>query len=390
MSESCRRVLPDLLALPTSPFREHAVLAYVQSWASRRPQIKQSGDEFGNLRLDLRIGSGKSARPLFLSAHTDHPGFVAQRMLGSSELEARWHGGVQPEFFEAARVRFHDGKRWIRGRIKSYQVADVMGRRRVSTAVIQVSRPVPTGAVGMWDLPDPIIRGSRIHARGCDDIAGVAAVLAAFDELIALGKPVCIGALLTRAEEVGFAGAIAACHSGLLPKKARVLSVECSPVQPGVEMGAGPIVRVGDRMSVFSHDMVARCRRIADGLKRTNSGFAFQRKLLDGGACESTAFMEYGYETTGLSLPLGNYHNMNHRTGRLAAEYIDLVDFERLVWWFVALATSEADARSGRSAQRQAFDREHRTWGPMLKESHVLLWGRYPRQPLPRDNPPTR
>jgi putative aminopeptidase FrvX len=369
MKASHRQFLVDLLSLPTAPFNERHVIDYIRRWAAARPSLALTADEYGNLRLDLRTGRSRTGRPLYLSAHMDHPGFAAVRMQRGHELEAKWHGGVQPDFFNGARVRFHDGRRWVRGRVESFEVAEVMGRRRVSTAVIEVRRPLPAGAVGMWDLPDPVIRGSRIYARGCDDVAGVAAVLAALDELIILGKPVCAGALLTRAEEVGFAGAIAACRSGLLPRQARVLSVECSPVQPGMEMGAGPVVRVGDRMSVFTPRMVAWCRQVADRLSLLHKGFAFQRKLLDGGACESTAYMEYGHETTGLSLPLGNYHNMNHRTGRIAAEYVDLNDFERLVWWFIALVNAEPTPRPGPSVLLRAFTREHRTWGPMLRRS---------------------
>ena len=32
---------------------------------------------------------------------------------------------------------------------------------------------------------------------------------------------------------------------------------------------------------------------------------------MPGGACEATAFSAYGYESTCLCLPLGNYHNMH-------------------------------------------------------------------------------
>ena len=60
---------------------------------------------------------------------------------------------------------------------------------------------------------------------------------------------------------------------------------------------------------------------------------------------------------------------MTLRTGRIASEYVDLRDFERLVWWFAALATDETKAGAGPSALRWNFDREHRTWGPMLKHS---------------------
>lgn len=359
----------DLLSLPTAPFHEHAIIAYVRRWAAERPRLRLTRDEYGNLRLDLRVGAVGTGRPLFFSAHMDHPGFVAVRMKRDGELAARWHGGVQPEFFERAGVRFHDGRRWVRGKVKSCEVGNVMGRRRVLTALIEVRRPVPAGSVGMWDLPEPAIRDSRVYGRSCDDLAGVAAVLSALDELIETGRSACAGALLTRAEEVGFAGAIAACRSGLVPGRARVVSVECSPLQPGVEMGAGPVVRVGDRMSVFTPGMVEWCKRVGEGVARRCDGFTFQRKLLDGGACESTAYMEYGYETTGLSLPLGNYHNMDPAAGRIAAEYVNLSDFDRLVQWMVGLMTTPMPRETGRTKLRQSFSRQLRTWGPMLKRT---------------------
>jgi endoglucanase len=58
-----------------------------------------------------------------------------------------------------------------------------------------------------------------------------------------------------------------------------------------------------------------------------------------GGTCEATAFCAYGYEASGLCLPLENYHNMvdiddvlaGHRKARLAPEQIALSDFHGLV-----------------------------------------------------------
>ena len=342
MRESYRRLLLDLLALPTSPFHEHAIIEYVRRWAAQRPRIKLTSDAYGNLRLDLRIGKARTGRPLFFSAHMDHPGFVALRMLSDRELEAKWHGGVQPEFFQNARVRFHDGKRWIRGKVKSYEVADVMGRQRVSTAVVEVRRPVPAEAVGMWDLPDPVIRGSRIHARGCDDVAGVAAVLAALDDLQASGKPVCTGALLTRAEEVGFAG----CDRRLPERMVAEEGPSCC------RSSAVLFNRAWRWAPGRSFVSVIACRysrrRWSRGAGRWPTASPDRTAISPTSESSSTAgrasrprTWSTGTRRPGLSLPLGNYHNMNHQTGRIAAEYVDVNDFERMVMWFTALATSE-------------------------------------------------
>ena len=52
---------------------------------------------------------------------------------------------------------------------------------------------------------------------------------------------------------------------------------------------------------------------------------------MNGGTCEATAFAGFGYQTTGIAFPLGNYHNATTRIpdpdGGVGAEYIELSDF---------------------------------------------------------------
>ena len=50
---------------------------------------------------------------------------------------------------------------------------------------------------------------------------------------------------------------------------------------------------------------------------------------MSGGTCEASAFALYGYRTTGIAFPLGNYHNGTPGTpeGRIEAEYIHRDDF---------------------------------------------------------------
>jgi endoglucanase len=60
---------------------------------------------------------------------------------------------------------------------------------------------------------------------------------------------------------------------------------------------------------------------------------------MPGGACEATAFSAYGFESTCLCLPLGNYHNMRDIDGVLKGtskahvgqEFISIGDFESLI-----------------------------------------------------------
>ena len=76
----------------------------------------------------------------------------------------------------------------------------------------------------------------------------------------------------------------------------------------------------------------------------------FQRQLMDGGTCEATAYLQYGYRVAGMCLPLGNYHNMNGRGG-IAAESISRADLLGLARFIEGLV--RADARiPGRSERR--------------------------------------
>ena len=81
---------------------------------------------------------------------------------------------------------------------------------------------------------------------------------------------------------------------------------------------------------------------------------SWQRKLMAGGACESTVFCAAGYEATCICLPLGNYHNMadlaavqagkNETPPRVGPEFISLSDYRGLVDLLVACGTSLPEA----------------------------------------------
>jgi endoglucanase len=127
-------------------------------------------------------------------------------------------------------------------------------------------------------------------------------------------------------------------------------------------MGDGPILRVGDRSSVFTPAATACCRRVAVDLAQRDKSFVFQRKLMDGGTCESSAYAELGYAATGLCVALGNYHNMDVKRKRIAPEYISVSDFENLVKWFVALVKAggaDAEGDPELLARLEGLEREY-------------------------------
>jgi endoglucanase len=177
------------------------------------------------------------------------------------------------------------------------------------------------GAFRMWDLPACEVRTGRIHSRACDDLIGCACIVAMMRELERAGAECAAWGLFTRAEEVGFVGAIELAKSARLPKSVTVVSLETSSVKGGpVKFGAGPIIRVGDRTSVFDSGATALLQDVA---KR--AGITHQRALMQGGTCEATAFALYGYRTAALCVALGNYHNCGPRL-RIAPEFVSVAD----------------------------------------------------------------
>jgi len=354
MKSDPRRLLTDFVSLPTAPFCERAPLDFIRRFVAARPALSIRADRFGNLIVRYRRGPAR-ARPVVFAGHLDHPGFIATGTDKTGRVAADFRGWVDRNYFLGQRVRFFTPAGEVVATIDSVDGSTRPGRPRNAEPRVQslrnekppervtlrARRPIPPGSVGMWDFPGARIRGHTLYARACDDVAGVSAILAALDQLCRTrARGDCI-AFFTRAEEVGFGGALAAVADKVLPRRAIVVAVECSRAIIGVAMGGGPVLRVGDKATIFTPAATAWCQVVAEKLAAADKHFRFQRKLMDGGTCESTVYCHYGYEATGLCLALGNYHNMDRDKKWIAPEFIDLRDFDNLVKWFVALATTK-------------------------------------------------
>jgi endoglucanase len=350
-SQRCLDLLEPLLRLPTAPFVEGRVLQFVRDFASQR-KLHCAADRFGNLLVSRSPALPK--RAVIIVAHADHPGFIARRMEDKRLLLADWHGGVEPEYFVGTRVRFHPVQGGpIRGVIRKIAKIDKTAmRERVQQVLVEVRGAVPMDSPGGWDLPAYRQKGRQIEALGCDDVAGLAAALAGLD-LLAEGALRHHGAVLvTRAEEAGLIGASAAAFGRTVPKDALFVSIECSQMQPEAPQQAGPIVRVGDRASVFDPDLTDWLSRIAAQIGHSDQTFRWQRKLMPGGTCEASVFRAAGYRAAGLCVPLGNYHNRDMKRKKIAAEYIDREDWLGLVRLIAAAAVTPATTTTGYLAGR--------------------------------------
>ena len=148
-----------------------------------------------------------------------------------------------------------------------------------------------------------------MYTRAADDLVGVFCIVTtAIDYFRQQHKNESFIGLLTRAEEVGFVGAVKHLELGWLQAAKRpvvCVSLEASRHLPGAHIGKGPVVRLGDRRTPFDNGALQVLSELA--LKALPN--RHQRRLMDGGACEATATTAWGLPTVGITLPLGNYHN---------------------------------------------------------------------------------
>lgn len=361
-------VLTGLLAQPTAPFHEQAVVEWITRWAERRP-LELSRDSAGNLFLHYRPAGqtteSSAGRPHWvLAAHMDHPGFVARGQDGL-RVTAEFLGSVEKKYFAGSGVRFfcavgHEA-------VGTIQCVQEVPDTPWFSCDIELAAPaeVAPGVIGGWDVPAVEVKGEQVWARGCDDVAGVAGVICALGRIAAAGHPAIVTALLTRAEEAGFIGALAACQAGSIPPGALIVAVESSKVQPGAGLGDGVVVRVGDRARTFDPSPTAYLADVAERLHKANPDFRFVRQLMPGGTCESTAYAAFGHTATGLCLPMENYHNQG-ADGRIAPEVFNLSDFACLVELMAALPADTSSPAENDAKLRARMDHLLATRGKYL------------------------
>lgn len=368
--------LLQLLSLPTAPYRENRVRNYIEE-ECKKFNIPYFLDSFGNLILGvqskteyLKLFKKEKDEPLrIFIAHMDHPGFHGIRWLENGHLEIQWFGGSPVQKLENASIRLHlrqpskqkqkiFSNQSFKGTLKNITLhahgkalfkAEIMLESPFSNSL--KDRPVATDLYGSFDFSNPVwIEGENLYSKCCDDLIGVHAILENAKKFFSQkrkGKNLSFIALLTRAEEVGFIGAIGHFElkwilSGKRPRF--VVSLETSRTLPGADIGMGPIVRLGDRLNVFDPSLTHWLSGIA--LKTLPN--EHQKRIMDKGACEASAALAYGLRTIALSVPLGNYHNESFEGGPHslhpagpAPEFVALKDIDRLVKIVEAIITEK-------------------------------------------------
>jgi len=317
------RIAQRLMTCPAAPYHEEAVAHEVRKICAEQ-QLACHTDGYGNIVVSFQ--TDRRARPLALAAHMDHPGFEIERRLNESRCLARFQGGVGDAWFvPGTKVRLMPGGVPARlgRRVGKYKIFELEIFGRTPQGNKNAARNLkPTFAV--WDLPEFEVKNGRIHGRSCDDLIGVASILATLIELKKRRDRVNVIGLISRAEEIGFRGALTLAAGKLIHQNAIVVSLETSRELPPARMGDGVIIRVGDRTSIFNSAATRFLTEIASELQHRKK-LKFQRALMSGGTCEATAYQEFGFTTCAVCVALGNYHNCAP-SNRIRAEFISIGD----------------------------------------------------------------
>jgi len=326
-----KQLVESIFSQPTAPFREAWVLERIQSILARY-KIPYFVDRRGNLVAGVgRARQLRGNKKVAFLAHTDHPGFHIKKVVNKSKkkYQALWFGGAPFKHMRGARVRVFDPRRvnWSQTGKITWIHRGKYNRQGIPFHIsFDRDQLLDSYCFGAFDFPGVRIRGDRIHSRAADDLAGVVIALGALiDNQKSNYKGRTIG-IFTRAEEVGFVGCIEMLQSKLLPKNLWTVSLEASKALPGALIGQGPVLRLGDRSTLFNSTFSLLMWHTAEKLKRQRRSFKYQRRLMDGGSCEATALSLYDITTSGLAVPLLNYHNQGK--SRPAAECISLSDVD--------------------------------------------------------------
>lgn len=283
-------------------------------------------DSFGNLKA---IYKKSSAPPIAFTAHMDHPGFEVVQ--GGKRPIVQLLGGVPDHYFPKAKVVFCDNGKIIKGDI----LKQINKKNRRFLAVAQ--KEIQKGAFGYFDLAGIKLEKGLIKSKAIDNLISVAILLNFLRALKRQKIKAHVVCIFTRAEEVGFVGASGLVKSKFLSPTIPTVVLEASSAKVGkVEIGGGPVLRVGDRFSSFSPE-------IDLWLKKT-APIPFQRALLQGGRCEASFYVEKGYKVGCLAFPLGNYHNNGPKN--YDYEFISLKDYKKMLEWLMMLAKNPSPKKA--------------------------------------------
>lgn len=338
--------LKQVLETPSAPFREQAISSKIQS-KLKSAKIPFFLDAVGNLiagvasmkELQSEIKKETQQCMSLFIAHMDHPGFhLTNPMKGrKDEFRFNWHGGGPTKKVRGSRVWVsdQDGNLFY-GKILSTVWNRTRTNLKKGTLRLDSTPELPLkGAYGGLHFDDFIWqRGNRIYTKAADDLVGCFCIAEAFATSWHKNNRYLKIALFSVAEEVGWVGAIAHFRSNIWKHANRpvyAISIETSRAMPKAEIGQGPVIRYGDKVSIFDAQLSQEILCVASEVCSK-----YQWRVMDGGTCEGSVSAAWDLKTAALSIPLGNYHNQSLEGGERAhkvkmgpaPEFIDQRDLQ--------------------------------------------------------------
>ncbi len=382
-------LLTEILSQPSAPYREmHVRKTIIRTL--ERGGVPHFLDPVGNIVVGAaskkdydRLISAKTREPLrFFIAHMDHPGFHGLKWK-AGRLEFKWHGGSPIKHLNGSKVWLCDPK----GNLAYGKVAQaklLKSGRAIDSGTLTVdkktaqlfSKTPPKNLFGGFAFREFVWEKNKVlYTKAADDLVGSFAIVTVALELFkkrSSGPKPPFLAILTRAEEVGFVGCLGHFELGWLQKAKRpvvCVSLETSRTLPGAIIGKGPVVRLGDKFSVFDKTPL----RVLMEIARKKLPDAHQYRVMDGGTCEGSAATVYGFTTVGISVPLGNYHNQSFEGGPdsrgsdgPAPEFVHRDDIEGLITLCRGFMEKGLD-------WEEPFAKVRKVWAHNLVEARELL-----------------
>src|SRR5690242_13476865 len=171
--------LLELTQVPTAAGREQRVIRWIERWVAARSRMALTRDSAGNLVVkSAGMSMGGMGRPVYFTAHMDHPAFVVERIIAPTAVSVSFRGGVMDDYFKdgpivlgtaddrplkAKLISGEDGPPPFKHYVAELETGDI---------------GLALGDVGVWDVgPAEIIEGN-MHTLACDDLAAAAAALA--------------------------------------------------------------------------------------------------------------------------------------------------------------------------------------------------------------------
>jgi endoglucanase len=384
-----KKLLYQILSCPTAPYRESQVATFVKKFLEAE-NIPHMVDPIGNIIVGadskenyIRKVKSSSKEPLrFFIAHMDHPGFHGQKWVNGKTLAVKWLGGTPRKFLNGAKVWLatQDGivgegviqKAILNSHNSALESSEILIKKWKSS--VQAVKTDAKALYGSFLFSAPVWEKNRvIYTKAADDLVGVFSILTLAKKL-KKNHSRFLG-LISRAEEVGFIGTIGHLDLGWLDTKKDsvvVVSLETSRTLPGALIGKGPIVRLGDRATPFDPGLTQVLTQIA----QTTLPERFQRRIMDGGTCEATAAIAFGFKAMGISIPLGNYHNQSFEGGPEsrgewgpAPEFVHITDIEGMLSLCDSLMKSDLPWQEPWKKRKMAFIASKKEASKLLKLS---------------------